>query len=66
MKIKVYLHTQTKQRVYEDEAFENAMKTLKLTMEECKDIFEEQKEYKEMLVGWFYSGNWIEEWEEID
>lgn len=22
---------------------------------------EEQKEFKEMLVEWFYSGNWIEE-----
>ncbi len=22
---------------------------------------EEQKEFKEMLVDWFYSGNWVEE-----
>lgn len=66
MKIKVYVHTQTGERVYEDEAFNTAMEKLKLTIDECKELFDEQQEFKEMLVDWFYSGNWIEEWEEID
>lgn len=66
MKIKVFVHTQTGRRVYEDEAFNTAMETLKLTIEECKELFNEQQEFKEMLVGWFYSGNWIEEWEDVD
>lgn len=37
MKIKVFVHTQTGRRVYEDEAFNTAMETLKLTIEEYTD-----------------------------
>lgn len=46
MKIKVFVHTQTGRRVYEDEAFNTAMETLKLTIEECKELFNEQQEFK--------------------
>lgn len=63
MKIKVFVHTQTGRRVYEDEAFNTAMETLKLTIEECKELFNEQQEFKEMLVDWFYSGNFRRIWE---
>lgn len=40
--------------VEEDEAFDYAF-------ERCtKGTLEDQKEFREMLVKWFYSGNWIE------
>ena len=35
--------------------------TAKLLDMERKIIEEEQKEFKEMLVEWFYSGNWVKE-----
>lgn len=39
--------------IEEDEAFDCAL-------ERClKGTLEDQKEFKEMLVEWFYSGNWI-------
>ena len=39
--------------IEEDEAFDYAL-------ERClKGTLEDQKEFKEMLVEWFYSGNWI-------
>ena len=41
--------------VPEDEAFEYAL-------DRCMNGYEEdRKEFKEMLVEWFYSGNWIKE-----
>ena len=41
--------------VDEDMAFEYAL-------ERCtKGTLEEQKEFEEMLVEWYYSGNWIKE-----
>ena len=26
----------------------------------------EQAEFKEMLVEWYFSGNWVTKWEEVD
>ena len=46
MKIKVFVHTQTGRRVYEDEAFNTAMETLKLTIEECKNYLMNNKNLK--------------------
>ena len=41
--------------VPEDEAYEYAF-------DQCMNGSEElQKEFKEMLVEWFYSGNWVKE-----
>ena len=41
--------------VPEDEAYEYAF-------DRCMNgTEEEQKEFKEMLVEWFYSGNWVRE-----
>lgn len=41
--------------VEEEDAFRYAF-------ERCtKGTLEDQKEFKEMLVEWFYSGNWIKE-----
>lgn len=41
--------------VEEEQAFEYAL-------ERClKGSAEEQQEFKEMLVEWYYSGNWYEE-----
>lgn len=60
MKIKYYKHIHTNEIVYEDEAFEYAI-------DRCLNGTEaEKKEFKEMLVEWFYSGNWIQEWEDVD
>lgn len=40
--------------IEEDQAFDYAL-------ERClKGTLEDQKEFREMLVEWFYSGNWIE------
>ncbi len=34
----------------------------KYAMERClSGTIEEQEEFREMLVKWYYSGNWIEE-----
>lgn len=41
--------------VEEDQAFDYAF-------ERCtKGTLEEQKEFREMLVEWYYSGDWIKE-----
>lgn len=45
----------TNKFVPEDEAFDYAL-------DRCMNGSEsEQKEFKQMLVDWFYSGNWIKE-----
>lgn len=51
-----YYEISTNYYVPESEAYEYAL-------ERCLNgTEEEQKEFKEMLVDWFYSGNWV--WEE--
>lgn len=45
----------TNKFVPEDEAFDYAL-------DRCMNGSEaEQKEFREMLVDWFYSGNWVKE-----
>ena len=52
---KGYRHFKTDEFVPEDEAFEYAF-------ERCTNGTEdEQKEFKAMLVEWFFSGNWVKE-----
>lgn len=57
--MKDYIEMTTKERVADCEAFDYAMDKLGLTMEENNDI--EQLEFKEALVNWYFSGNWITE-----
>ncbi len=55
LKEKGYHEYGTQVFVPEDEAYEYAL-------ERCLNgSEEEQKEFKEMLVEWFYSGNWKKE-----
>ena len=50
-----YVEIRTGEFVPEDEAFEYAF-------EKCTSGSEdEQKEFKAMLVEWFFSGNWVKE-----
>ena len=50
-----YLEVGTNNFVPEEDAFEYAL-------ERCLNGTEEdQREFREMLVEWFYSGNWIKE-----
>ena len=52
---KGYVEILTDEFVPEDEAFEYAF-------ERCTNGTEdEQKEFKAMLVEWFFSGNWVKE-----
>jgi hypothetical protein len=52
---KGYVEILTDEFVPEDEAFEYAF-------ERCTNGSEdEQKEFKAMLVEWFFSGNWVKE-----
>ena len=44
--------------VMEEEAFDYAFER------SLHGTLQDQKEFKEMLVEWFYSGNWIREEEE--
>lgn len=44
--------------VMEEEAFDYALER------SLHGTLQNQKEFKEMLVEWFYSGNWIREEEE--
>jgi phenylalanyl-tRNA synthetase beta subunit len=55
MQEKGYHEMGTNKFVPEADAFEYAL-------ERCMNGIEaEQKEFKEMLVDWFYSGNWVKE-----
>ena len=57
------------ERVYEDEALEYVLEKLGIKIEPCTDNESkalEQMEFKRMLVNWYFSGNWIEKWEDVD
>lgn len=50
---KGYLEMSTDEFVHEEDAYDYAL-------EKCLHGTEEmQNEFKEMLVEWFYSGNWV-------
>lgn len=67
MKIKYYKHIHTNEIVYEDEAELYALEKLGVTVT-AKDglLTEEQKEFIKSTTDWYFSGNWIQEWEDVD
>lgn len=55
--------------VYEEEALEYVLEKLGLEMKpvgQAQTETLEQVEFKEMLVEWYFSGNWVVEWEDVD
>ncbi|MCI8486199.1 MAG: hypothetical protein HFJ20_03730 [Clostridia bacterium] len=69
MKVKYYKHIHTNEIIYEDEAELYAMNQLGViitTQDKNGILTEEQKQFINDFKDWFFSGNWIEEWEEID
>lgn len=74
MKIKYY-ESITKNKkgkfeiVYEDEALDYVLEKLGLEIKPAGKNGEEtleQAEFKEMLVEWYFSGNWVTKWEDVD
>ena len=59
-----YRNLGTNERVEEDEALDYAIKKCGLKLVEVEDALE-QEELKDMLVEWYFSGNWIKEDEDI-
>ena len=53
-----YLEIGTGNFVPEDDAFDYALEIC------LRGTEEDQREFKEMLVEWFYSGNWVREYGE--
>ncbi|MBO5004201.1 MAG: hypothetical protein J6D03_02900 [Clostridia bacterium] len=69
MKVKYYKHIHTGEIIYEDEAELYAMNQLGViitTQDKNGILTEEQKQFINDFKNWFFSGNWIEEWEEIN
>lgn len=60
-----YVNITTDEEVEDCDAFEYAMDKLELTMNDNTENAE-QIEFKEMLVDWYFSGNWIKEKGEED
>lgn len=55
--------------VYGEEALEYVLEKLGLEMKpvgQAQTETLEQVEFKEMLVDWYFSGNWVVEWEDVD
>lgn len=67
MKLKYYKHIDTNEIVYEDEAELYALEKLGVTVT-AKDglLTEEQKEFIKSTTDWYFSDNWIMEWEDAD
>lgn len=68
MKVKYYKHFHTDEIVYEEDAEIYVLEKLGLTItgQDNGKLNEEQKEFLKEFVNWYFSGNWIEEWEEVD
>ena len=67
MKLKYYKHIHTNEIVYEDEAELYALEKLGVTVT-AKDglLTDEQKEFIKSTTDWYFSDNWIMEWEDVD
>lgn len=67
MKTKYYKHIHNREIVYEDEAELYALEKLGVTVTaENGFLTDEQKEFIKQTTEWYFSGNWIQEWEDID
>ena len=59
MKHKIYKSTKNNEIVMEEEALDYVLEKLGIELKETTN--EEQEEFKQMIVEWFFSGNWIKE-----
>ena len=74
MKIKYYESITRNEKgkfevVDEDEALDYVLEKLGLEIKPIGKNGEEtleQTEFKEMLVEWYFSGNWVIKWEDVD
>lgn len=67
MKTKYYKHIHTGEIVYEDEAELYVFEKLKITVTAENGVLtDEQKEFIKSTTEWYFSGNWIQEWEDMD
>ncbi len=67
MKIKYYKHIHTNEIVYEDEAELYALEHLGVTVTAEKGLLtDEQKEFIKSTTNWYFSDNWIMEWEDVE
>lgn len=67
MKTKYYKHIHTNEIVYEDEAELYVFEKLKITVKAENGVLtDEQKEFIKSTTEWYFSGNWIQEWEDMD
>ena len=67
MKLKYYKHIHTNEIVHEDEAELYAFEKLGVTVTaENGFLTDEQKEFIKSTTEWYFSGNWIQEWEDMD
>lgn len=67
MKTKYYKHIHTGEIVYEDEAELYVFEKLKITVTAENGVLtDEQKEFIKSTTEWYFSGNWIQKWEDID
>lgn len=74
MKIKYYESITRNEKgkfeiVYEDEALYYVLEKLGIQIKPIGEHGEEtleQAEFKEMLVDWYFSGNWVTKWEDVD
>lgn len=67
MKIKYYKHIHTNEIVYEDDAELYALEHLGVTVIADNGILtDEQKEFIKSTTDWYFSDNWIIEWEDVE
>ena len=67
MKTKYYKHIHTGEIVYEDEAELYALEKLGVTVTAENGVLtDEQKEFIKSTTEWYFSGNWIQEWEDMN
>lgn len=67
MKLKYYKHIHTGEIIYEDEAELYVFEKLKTTVKAENGVLtDEQKEFIKSTTEWYFSGNWIQEWEDMD
>nr|DAQ65702.1 MAG TPA: VRR-NUC domain protein [Caudoviricetes sp.] len=67
MKTKYYKHIHTGEIVYEDEAELYVFEKLKITVKAENGVLtDEQKEFIKSTTEWYFSGNWIQQWEDMD
>lgn len=55
-----YVNMHTKERVAECDALNYVLNKLEIRIKE-NELNMEQVEFKEMIVDWYFSGNWIKE-----